>query len=235
MIKRPWNVIYLYCPWYNVTYSLRTDYIAHRFFVGHIVMWPIFLMDWFNIALNRINWNNLWMLLAASSVFAGTPSNPGERAKMPFTLSYKSQIVTHLYESLFNLFFCALPPFSILLPHSFVPCLRDRVVRGSVVVVVRVVTVVVIVLCCCCFFLLLLLRGNLSFFFCCCCLFVVVSACSPYWLCFSWCSLRLSSPLLAFSACVHCVFLGVLRKWGIRIINPYGLYGLLIRMDHTDS
>ena len=128
-----------------------------------------------------------------------------------------------------------LPPFSILLPHSFVPCLRDRVVRGSVVVVVRVVTVVVIVLCCCCFFLLLLLRGNLSFFFCCCCLFVVVSACSPYWLCFSWCSLRLSSPLLAFSACVHCVFLGVLRKWGIRIINPYGLYGLLIRMDHTDS
>ena len=132
--------------------------------------------------------------------FVGILSNPGERAKMPFTLSYKSQIVTCPYESLFNFFFfCALPP-------SSVSCLRDCAIRGSVV------AAAVTVLCCCCFFLLLLLRGKLSFFFCCCYFFVVVTACSPYWLCFSWCSLSLSSPSLAFYACVHCVFFGVLRK-----------------------
>ena len=77
---------------------------------------------------------------------------------------------------------------------------------------IHAAVVTVTVLCCCCFFLLLLLRDKLSFFFCCCCLFVVVNAYSPYWLYISWCSLHLSSPSLAFSACVHCVFLGVLQK-----------------------
>ena len=106
--------------------------------------------------------------LGHPAFFVGILSNPGERAKMPFTLSYKSQIVTCPYESLFNFFFfCALPP-------SSVSCLRDCAIRGSVV------AAAVTVLCCCCFFLLLLLRGKLSFFFCCCYFFVVVTACSPY-------------------------------------------------------
>ena len=61
-----------------------------------------------------------WLLLGASSIFAGapsifagTPTNSKERAKMSFTLSYKRQIVTRPYESLFNFFFVLflLPPF----------------------------------------------------------------------------------------------------------------------------
>ena len=123
----------------------------------------------------------------------GAPNNPGGRAKMPFTLSYKSQIVTRPYKSLFNFF---------LYFSSFRSVPLWPAIRGSAAAAIVALTV----LCCCCFFLLLLLWGKLSFFFCCCCLFVVVTACSPYWLHFSWCLLHLSSPSLVFSVCVHCVF-----------------------------
>ena len=78
----------------------------------------------------------------------GAPSNLDERAKMPFTISYKSQIVIHPYESLFNFFLCALPPSSVLLPPSSVSCLRDRAIRGSAAVVVRAAAATVTVLCC---------------------------------------------------------------------------------------
>ena len=137
----------------------------------------------------------------------GAPNNPGERTKMPFTLSYKSQIVTHPYESLFNFFFSS---FFLRSPSSFLHYVPPWPCHSCCV---HATAAAVIVLCWCCFFLLLLLRGKLSFFFCCCCLFVVVTACSPYWLRFSWCSLRLSSPSLAFSMCVHCIFVGGLQKW----------------------
>ena len=36
------------------------------------------------------------VLLGAPAFFVGAPSNSGERAKMPFTLSYKTRIMTHM-------------------------------------------------------------------------------------------------------------------------------------------
>jgi len=44
-----------------------------------------------HVTTNLSDKRSIWELLGAPSVFAGASSNSGERAKMPFTLSYKNK------------------------------------------------------------------------------------------------------------------------------------------------
>ena len=192
-------------------------------------------------------------MLGAPTIFVGAPSKSSERAKMSLTLSYKNQIVTRLYESLFTFFFLCFP--SSFLGSWPWPC-RDH---AAVIVTMHFAVAVV-----CGAFMLLLLSwlwscsvvAASSFFF----SFEVSYPCSfVVTVCGCYC---LFSLLIAFflvftvfvfffigvffvfmclfcenetyRLTIHMVYTDCWSIWIIQITNSYDPYRSKIRINHTN-